>query len=111
VILKHNIEKLFYPIKKYPSTCIAFTFLVILISLFSFFIGISDERGFDLKNYLTNSYIVGDFDSYERSITQIIKGFSDFFGTNDPNKVGIMPGPIMPILIFISRFIDYPVSI
>ena len=101
-----NLKRLIYPVKKYPSTCIAFTLIVALITLYAFYYGISDDRGFNLKKYLVNSYIVGDFDSYERSINKVLSDFYNSFVSDDPKNLGLIQGPLMPILILISRFIS-----
>ena len=53
IITKFSPLKSFgYPIKKYYSTCIAFTLVALTISLAAFFMGFSDDRGHNLKNYL-----------------------------------------------------------
>ncbi len=101
-----QFKSFIYPVKKYPSTCIMFTLGVILISSAAFFIGLSDDRGFNLKNYLIDSYIVGDFDSYEKSLAEIFKYLIDFFKSNDPQRIEFALGPIIPIFIWLSKSIS-----
>ena len=95
-----------YPIKKYYSTCIAFTLVAFFISSAAFFIGFSDDRGFNLKNYLINSYIVGDFSSYNISFSEIFSYIINFFKNNDPKSLDYALGPIVPLLIWISKSIS-----
>ena len=101
-----NLSNLSYPLRKYRSSCIAFTLLVIFISLIAFFVGFSDDRGFSLKDYLVNTYIVGDFQSYERSFGEIINDIKSLLNADDLKSTGSIQGPIMPILIILSRFIS-----
>tara|TARA_Y100000589_G_C27197333_1_gene647537 strand:- start:3688 stop:4899 length:1212 start_codon:yes stop_codon:yes gene_type:complete len=71
-----------------------------------YFFGLHDDRGYDLKNYLTTTYIVGDFNSYERSLTQVFDDFLKLLNSSDLNNVGSIQGPFMPLIISISKFIS-----
>ena len=87
-------------------TYVVFLIIVTLISLIAFYGNFGDDKGFILKNYLVNTHIVGDFDSYERSLTQVINDIYKVINSDDLKDVGMVQGPIMPILILTSKFIS-----
>ena len=103
---KRLISNLLYPIRKYTSISLGFSLVILIICIFAFLIGISDDRGFSLKNYLTNTYIVGDFQSYRRSLDQVINDFFKIIFSKNVDNLGIIQGPTMPILISLSRSIS-----
>ena len=101
-----NLTKIFfYPLKKYRSTCLSFTLIILIITLLAFFLGFGDDRGFNLKNYLTSTYIVGDFDSYQRSINEIINDFLKLFSGSNLQPSEAIQGPVMPILLNASKIL------
>ena len=95
-----------YPIRKYYSTCIAFTLVAFFISSVAFFIGFSDDRGLNLKNYLSDPYIVGDFSSYDKSFSEIFAYIINFVKSNDFKSTDMAFGPIVPLFIWISKSIS-----
>ena len=107
IITKFSPLKSFgYPIKKYYSTCIAFTLVALTISLAAFFMGFSDDRGHNLKNYLNVSYIVGDFSSYDLSFSEILSNIINFFKSESKNIGYDAIGPIVPLFVWISKSIS-----
>ena len=98
-----------YPFRKYPYTCVVFLIIVTLISLIAFYGSFGDDRGFILKNYLVNTYKVGDFDSYARSLTEVIHDIYKVINSDDLKNFGMVHGPIMPILILNPIFLYYVV--
>ena len=103
---KRLISNLLYPIRKYTSISLSFSIVILIICIFAFFVGISDDRGFSLKNYLTNTYIVGDFQSYRRPLNQVFNDFLKIIFSENVDNLGIIQGPIMPILISLSKLIS-----
>ena len=101
-----NLTRIFlYPVRKYRSTCLSFTLIIVIITLLAFFLGFGDDRGFNLKNYLTNTYIVGDFDSYQRSINETFNDFLKLFSGSKLQPNEAIQGPIMPILLTASKIL------
>ena len=105
-MVKRIISNFLYPIRKYSSVCFGFSLIILTVCFFAFFIGISDDRGFSLKNYLTGTYIVGDFKSYDRSLTEVMDDFFQIIFSKNVDNLGIIQGPIMPVLISLSKLIS-----
>lgn len=103
---KRLISNFLYPIRKYSSVSFSFSIVILTVCIFAFFIGISDDRGFSLKNYLTNTYIVGDFQSYGRPLNEVFDDFLNIIFSKNIDNLGIIQGPIMPILISLSKLIS-----
>ena len=100
------ISNFLYPIRKYSSISFSFSIVILTVCIFAFFIGISDDRGFSLKGYLTNTYIVGDFQSYGRPLNEVLDDFFKIIFAKNVDNLGIIQGPIMPILISLSKLIS-----
>ena len=88
------------PIRVRTSTCAGIVVIALIAYTFIFFSDAVDDRGIAFSNFLNNGWSIGDLSAYDMSYQSI---FNLLIRDNAP---GIRPGPLIPLILALSKSIS-----
>ena len=98
-----NIKMIFKSLQTAKYSIFLFVISIVIINFAFYFFKLPDDRAFTFNSFssvMTNTWIIGDFTSYDLPFLELLKGF--LLGQSKESSA-IKIGPFLPALILISK--------